>query len=86
MCTKLISVQKGTLKAIVVLLHLVHKKKLLSEVLGGRALQLSQAPRVVPTHKGLLHQAVHQSVLLLVGNQAWSCLSYPGQIGEQVGI
>ena len=68
-----------------ILLNLVDEKELLSEVLRGRALQLSQAPRVVSAHKGFLNQAVHQSVLLLVGHQTWSCPPYPGQIGRSVG-
>ena len=64
-----------------ILFHLVDQKELLSEVMGGKGFELSQAPRVVSTHKRLLHQAVNQSVLLLVGNQTWSCPPYPGQIG-----
>ena len=68
------------------LLHLVDEKELLSEILRGRALELSQAPRVVSTHKSFLHQAVNQSVLLLVGYEARSCSPYPGQTGRYMYI
>ena len=66
-------------------LYLVDEKELLSEILLGRALKLSQTPGVVPADEGLLHQAVHQSVLLLVGHQTWSCPPYPGQTGRSEG-
>ena len=90
--SKIVSVQKETrgnvgrgFDLLGILLHLVDEKELLSEVLRGRALQLSQAPRIVSAHKGFLNQAVHQSVLLLVGHKTWSCPSYPGQIGRSAG-